>query len=141
MVDVEKASFSFESFKVPIFSSNESNHSGSDLQLGFSPAGKYNTNNGEFELKLQFITHESNKVDKIIFELTSVAVFKFSKSIPFEDIPPFFYKNAIAIMFPYLRAFISTLTLQANTKLLNLGLMNLSDLEKPLKDNTISISE
>ncbi len=141
MVDVEKAVFSFESFKVPIFSYNESNHSGSDLQLGFSPAGKYNTNNGEFELKLQFITHEANKVDKIIFELTSVAVFKFSKSIPFEDIPPFFYKNAIAIMFPYLRAFISTLTLQANTKLLNLGLMNLSDLEKPLKDNTISISE
>jgi hypothetical protein len=38
-------------------------------------------------------------------------------------------------MFPYLRVFASTLTLQANTKLLKLGLMNLSDLEVPLKEN------
>lgn len=141
MVDVEKAAFSFESFKVPMFSYNESNHSRTELKLGFLPTGKYNTKNGEFELKLQFITHEADNVDRVIFELTAVAIFKFSKPIPFEDIPSFFYRNAIAIMFPYLRAFISTLTLQANTKLLNLGLMNLSDLEQPLKNSTISIFE
>jgi len=42
-------------------------------------------------------------------------------------------------MFPYIRAFVSTLTLQANTKLLKLGLMNLSELEEPLKKNTIIV--
>ncbi|MBK7039827.1 MAG: protein-export chaperone SecB [Bacteroidetes bacterium] len=60
---------------------------------------------------------------------------------PLVEIPTFFYKNCIAIIFPYLRAFLSTLTLQANVKPLILPLMNLSGLEKPLIENTVLITE
>lgn len=42
------------------------------------------------------------------------AVFNFGCSIKFEEIPSYFYANSIAIIFPYVRAFISTVTLQAN---------------------------
>jgi preprotein translocase subunit SecB len=136
MIEAQRAAFSFESFKVPKFSYDEGNDSGSDIKLGFNPSGIYNSATGEFELTLQFMTHDASNLDKVIFQLTSIAIFKFDSNPKLEEIPPFFYKNAIAIMFPYLRAFISTLTLQANTKLLRLGLMNLSDLEKPLKENT-----
>lgn len=139
MLEVQNAAFSFESFKVPKFSFDEGNQLGAKLKLGFLPSGRYLSQTGEFELTLKFITHDAEDKDKIIFELTALAFFKFNSLIKYEEIPNFFYMNAIAIMFPYVRAFVSTLTLQANTKLLKLSLMNLADLEKPLKDNTIVV--
>ena len=86
-----------------------------------------------------FIAHEGEDTEKAVFKINSTAIFKFSSAIQIEEIPSYFYRNAIAIVFPYIRAFISTLTLQANTRLLKLGLMNLSALEKPLKENTVVI--
>jgi preprotein translocase subunit SecB len=139
MIETQKASFSFETFKVPKFSYNEENQTGADLKIGFMPSGKFHSSKGEFELTLLFITTDATELDRVIFELTSIAVFKFDSKIKLESIPSFFYKNAIAIMFPYVRAFISTLTLQANTKILNLSLLNLSNLEKPLIENTVEL--
>jgi len=139
MLKVEKAAFAFKSFKVPYFTFDDSNHSGNDIKMGFSPSGRYVSKTGEFELTLKFITHDTDSPDKIIFRLTAIGIFKFNTPIPYTEIPDFFYQNAIAIIFPYIRAFISTLTLQSNTKLLKLDLMNLSDLERPLIENTIEI--
>ncbi len=133
MVEAEKAAFSFVQFKIPNFKYNEANHTGNDVKVGFNPSGEYDQSKGEFNLILSFLTQEK---DNIIFELKAIGSFKFESAIKLDEIPNYFYKNAIAIMFPYVRAFISTLTLQANTKLLRLGLMNLSRLEKPLKENT-----
>lgn len=139
MLKAKDAAFSFESFKVPKFSFDEGNRLGTKLKLGFSPSGRYLSQTGEFELTLKFITHDIDDEEKIVFKLSAVAVFKFDSPISYEEIPDFFYVNAIAIMFPYVRAFVSTLTLQANTKLLKLSLMNLSDLEKPLRTNTVVV--
>lgn len=139
MIEAQKAAFSFEEFKVPQFSYNEAKHSGSNIQLGFNPSGRYSPEDGIFELKVMFIAHENEDLESMICDLTAIAKFKFESSLNIEDIPPYFYKNAIAIVFPYIRAFLSTLTLQANTKLLKLGLMNLSGLEKHLKENSIAV--
>lgn len=139
MLEVQKAPFSFDSFKVPKFSYNEGNRENTEVKIGFLPSGTYNPLSGDFTLTLQFISHEIGDESKTIFDLTAIATFKFSDKPSMENIPSFFYKNAIAIMFPYVRSFVSTLTLQANTKLLKLGLMNLSNLEKPLIENTIEI--
>ena len=139
MEEVQKAAFSFESFKVSQFSYNENNDNEKNLKIGLEPKGIYNSKTGEFTLSLEFISHNEDNTDNPIFQLKSVAVFKFKSNIDYSDIPKFFYMNSIAIMFPYLRAFISTLTLQANTKLLKLGLMNLSGLEEPLKNNVTVI--
>jgi len=139
MKEVQKAAFSFEKFKVPQFFYNENNDNGSGLKIGLEPKGTYNSKTGEFILNLNFISHNEDNLGNFIFQLNSIAVFKFESNMDYSNIPNFFYKNAIAIMFPYLRAFISTLTLQANTKLLKLGLMNLSGLEEPLKKNVTVI--
>jgi len=139
MLEAKNAAFSFDSFKVPKFSFDEGNQMGTKLKLGFSPSGRYFSQTGEFELTFKFITHDVDDEDKVVFKLTALALFKFDSPISSEEIPNFFYVNAIAIMFPYIRAFVSTLTLQANTKLLKLGLMNLSELEEPLKKNTIIV--
>ena len=94
-----------------------------DGGIGYKTGSKSNKDN----VKLLVKYYQENKPED------------FSIFLKLNSIPSFFYKNAIAIMFPYVRAFISTLTLQANTKLLNLGLMNLSSLEKPLIENTIEL--
>jgi preprotein translocase subunit SecB len=90
-----------------------------------------------YDLTLNIVVHDEKNPENIIFEVTSISRFRFDNLDSFESIPPYFYKNAIAIVFPYLRAFMSTLTLQANTRLIRLNLMNLSNLEQPLKDNTV----
>jgi len=136
MLEAKKASFSFVSFKVPRFSFDDNNHKGEQLKLGFMPKGHFVSKSGEFELSIKFVASENMESDKPVLELNAIAVFKFDSSIPFSEIPEFFYNNSIAIMFPYIRAFVSTLTLQANTKLLKLGLMNLTGLEEQLKSNT-----
>jgi len=139
MIEAQPAIFSFKEFKVPQFSYNEANQSDSNLKLGFKPSGRYESSTGIFELKIMFIASVDKEEGETIFDLTSVATFQFESAPILEDIPSYFYKNSIAIVFPYIRAFISTLTLQANTRLLRLGLMNLSNLEKPLIENTIAV--
>ena len=65
-----------------------------------------------------------------------VASFKFKENISLAEIPNFFYPNSIAILFPYVRAFVSTLTLQANIKPILLPTLNLSSLQDILRENT-----
>lgn len=136
MTEAQKVPFSLEELKIPRFSYNEDNHEGDDLRVGFIPKGEYNTSKGTYKLYLDLVT-KGNKSGDPVFQISTIAIFKFTSSIEFSEIPPYFYTNAIAIIFPYIRAFVSTLTLQANTKLLKLGLMNLTELAKPLKENTI----
>lgn len=138
MIEGENAIFEFESFKVPYFIFKESNVKTSEVKIGFLPSGKYYLSDSKYELKLRVIAHNiDNSDDKPIFKLTVVGVFKFKpENTQLENIPKFFYKNAIAIVFPYVRAFIFTMTAQSNTRVVKLGLMNLSNLEQPLMDNT-----
>lgn len=138
METAKKAAFAFKSFKIPSFSYNEQNHQNDDIKLGFSPQGQYATKTGVFELTLKLIAYNESR-ENPIFMLTAVASFQFNPVVPFQEIPKYFYVNAIAIMFPYVRAFVSTFTLQANTALITLNLMNLTGLEKHLIENTVNL--
>lgn len=72
-----------------------------------------------------------------LFQLNVLQTSDFENVSSFDEIPTYFYRNAIAIIFPYVRAFISTVTLQSNIPPVILPTMNLSSLESPLKENTI----
>ena len=52
------------------------------------------------------------------------------------EIPDFFYPNSLAIIFPYIRAFVSTLTLQANVRPIVLPTVNLMGLTDMLRKET-----
>ena len=56
--------------------------------------------------------------------------------MPLEEIPGFFYPNSLAIIFPYVRAFVSTITLQANVHPVMLPTLNLIGLTEELRSNT-----
>lgn len=138
MIEAKTAAFNFTSYQIPRISFIEPSDPNTTLSLEFEPSGRYIQKDGSFELQLIVSAHEGEEKEKEVLSLTCVAFFKFENDLPFDQIPNYFYKNAIAIVFPFLRSFISTLTLQANCGLIILGLMNLSNLEVPFIKNTIA---
>ncbi|HEY1040197.1 MAG TPA: hypothetical protein VGF30_12365 [Bacteroidia bacterium] len=136
MNETKKAAFEFVKFNISEFSFNETHGQTDSLAISFNPSGVYNESEAEFYLTLGFTAFEgeTNKVEKIKAKMN--VTFKFDKGTSFQEIPTFFYRNSIAIVFPYLRSFISTLTLQANLKLVILPVLNLTELEQQFRDNT-----
>lgn len=110
--------------------------SDTSFDIDFKPSGEYIQAEGIYHLKFTFQALKGNeKNPKILVVCT--ASFKFRENIPYNEIPNFFYPNSIAILFPYIRAFVSTLTLQANIKPILLPTLNLSSLQDTLKNQTV----
>ncbi|MGO3805987.1 MAG: protein-export chaperone SecB [Sphingobacterium sp.] len=66
-------------------------------------------------------------------------IFEFINVSQFSEIPDFFYTNCIAILFPYLRSYISTVTVQSNIKPIILPTLNLTPLAKKLRESSKEI--
>ncbi|MEQ8906060.1 hypothetical protein [Ekhidna sp.] len=107
--------------------------SDSPINIDINPSGYYNKESQEFDLLLDF-TATTSESKKDFIKAQMETKFKFKEKI--NEIPEFFFTNAPAIAFPYLRTFISTITLQANIRLLILPTLNLSPLAEVLKANT-----
>lgn len=138
MSETQAAAFKFEKYRIPEFSYTNSNRNKTTLGISINPKGYYSKGNFDVEINVKAV--DSENTDILILTLKCIATFKFEEDLPFASIPAYFYKNSIAIVFPYLRAFVSTLTLQANTGLIQLGLLNLSALEQELLDSTVDQS-
>ncbi len=133
----QEAVFKFDSYKISSFSFYEPKNDEQKINLAFNPSGVFIKNSKTFVLILEFAAIGNDDGD-IILKTKLESIFKF-ESIELETIPAYFYKNAIAIVFPYLRAFISTLTQLASVKHLLLPILNLESLEKKLKENVSQI--
>jgi preprotein translocase subunit SecB len=141
MSEVKIASFSFKGYQVKSFSYTEPvNPKIDSLSIDFDPSGTFSKSSGIFEVKFNFkaFIKDGDQTQDVI-TATLYTAFQFEEKIGLSDVPPYFYRNSIAIVFPYLRAFISNLTLQANVKPIILPILNLSDLEEPLRKNTDEI--
>lgn len=107
------------------------------IEVRFNPSGIFYHSNKTFILTLDFAVRTRND-KKEIFNTISKSKFVFSGNIASkDDIPPFFYANSIAIIYPYIRAFVSTVTLQAINHPLVLPTMNLFNLKDALIKNTV----
>lgn len=104
------------------------------LDIAFTPSGKYNPETGTYSLAFAFKAKAESGKPVITIECN--AVYCFNEAMPFEDIPVYFYSNSIAILFPYIRAFVSILTLQANVQPIMLPTFNLESLKDELLHNT-----
>ena len=104
-----------------------------ELTIAFKPSGKYYEIENRYELSFETDVYYESKTT---INVSCIASFTFNKDVKFDDIPDFFYPNSLAILFPYIRAFVSTLTLQANTSPLILPTVNLIGLTDELRQNT-----
>ena len=135
---MQKAAFSIINYQFDKVSIDLSNHSSKDLSLSFDTSGIYFNENQNFELR--FVVKVAQNADENPFaEISCKGTFKFENIESFENIPEFFYRNSIAILFPYVRAYLSLVTTQANVPGIILPTLNLSNLETELKKNTTQI--
>ncbi|MDQ5929477.1 MAG: hypothetical protein QG594_1256 [Bacteroidota bacterium] len=136
MNEIKPAAFSFEKFEIINFSYSKASVSSSELNLELTPSGVYDSLEGVFRLRFDFYAYTDNK-DTSEITATVVANFLFDDKPDFNKLPSYFYNNSMALVFPYLRAFISTLTLQANVPPIILPVINLTGFEAELKANTV----
>ncbi len=136
MSEPSKAAFAFLDFKIVHFSFNELEDELTDISININPSGKYFKSEGTFEVSLDFVAFEDSNKENEFIKIRLKSFYRFDKPIEYNEIPPYFYLNSVAIAFPYLRAFISNLTLQANIKPLILPVLNLTGLDQPLRENT-----
>jgi preprotein translocase subunit SecB len=140
MTTQKQASFQLNNFKINKFSFIDIPETENTLSLNFIPTGKFIQSNATYELSFTAQVFINNP-NEISIQAEMTAYFSFEEANNLDEIPTFFYRNAIAIVFPYMRSFLSSLTLQANIKHVLLPIMNLSNLEEPLKASTIVVSE
>lgn len=136
---MKNASFSLMGYRFPKASIDLSNlkSDGNSFAMNIIPSGKFNTSTREFDLKFIFTANLNDSTDSAI-SVVCEAFFQFADPISFEDIPEFFFPNSIAIIFPYVRAFVSTLSLQANyNPPIIIPTMNLSDLSDELRRHVV----
>lgn len=136
---MEQASFKFKDYKIVEFGFNSNKINGDgDISIKLDPSGVFNKTERIYSLTFNFYAFNKNSsFEENFVNCIMTANFHFSEDVvEIENIPTYFYANSIAIVFPYLRSFISSLTIQANLKPMILPTMNLSSLSVPLKENT-----
>lgn len=133
---VSKAAFRLEKFAFP-FAKLDLEGLPRELTLHniFSLKGFYRASAGEFKLCFIYEAKDQSS-SKAVVQVTCQAIFRFASDLDFDEIPEYFYQNSVAILFPYVRAFVSSLTLQANVTPIVLETLNLSSLKEELKNNT-----
>lgn len=108
------------------------------FDLKIEPSGIYFQRERQYVLNLVFkASYKKENTDFEVINIKLKAVFSFGDMVQTDNIPPYFYANSIAIIFPYVRAFVSTITLQANVAPIMIPTLNVSLLEHELRRNTV----
>lgn len=135
---MQKAAFSIEKYIFDKVNIDLSNHISKEISLSFDTKGTYIGEKTQYELTFSVTAfNEEKTINSPFLFIQCVGTFNFQEVTSFEEIPAFFYRNAIAILFPYLRAYVSVVTSQANIPGIILPTLNLSSLEDGLRKNTI----
>lgn len=139
MQNTKRASFSIDRYYFDQVHIDMNHRQGDKLFVDFQPSGVFDEKEKKFSLSFIFSALSTDEKETQPFvTIRCVGVFSFDNIHSLQDIPEFFYRNSIAILFPYLRAYTSMVTNQANIGSIMLPTLNLTSLEKPLKENTIT---
>lgn len=108
------------------------------LNLELEPTGVFSKKDKSYRLTFVFRAKNSNGGE--VVSIQCQAVFEFKAPLTLQDIPEHFFANSIAIVFPYMRSFISMTTLQAGLiPPIQLPIMNLTSFAPALKERSIEI--
>lgn len=132
---MEKATFKLNSYHFTKASLNFNLPPEAELNISFSPKGKFYEQEARYDLDFDVIV-ECKATQSVVVEVSCVASFSFEDNLSFSNIPAYFYPNSLAIIFPYVRAFVSTISLQANVQPIVLPTINLMGLTEKLKAQT-----
>ena len=136
---MKEAVFSLKGYKFPMVKLNfmDIKQGNNNLKLSIEPQGVFSKAKHSFLLTFNFIAFFEG--DSPCVEILCEGEFIFKDINSIDEIPSYFYANSIAILFPYIRAFVSVVTLQTNYPPIVLPTMNLSALSNTLRDKTCVI--
>lgn len=135
-----KAKFQFKNYKIiESYFELKGEKPSNAINLKFKPSGIINKENSSFKLRLGVFIEDENK--SFVIEVVIVGEFYFDIEISADHLHQYFYVNAPALLFPYVRAYISTLTTLSGINAINLPTLNLTALGGQLKENTVEIDD
>lgn len=103
-----------------------------DKAFDIKPYGVLNTKEKQFQLQLSVTLKDIE--ERMYIEVDMVGLFQYEGDE--EQVRSFLYLNASAILFPYIRAYISNLTATSGLSTVILPTMNLSSMKEELEKNT-----
>ena len=132
---MEKAAFKFDNYHFTKASLDFNIPTDAELNISFNPKGVFYAKDACYDLVFD-VTVECVETNTEVVKVSCEASFSFGNKLSIEDIPDYFYPNSLAIVFPYVRAFVSTISLQANVRPVVLPTINLMGLTEKLKEQT-----
>ncbi|MFZ3564066.1 protein-export chaperone SecB [Tenacibaculum finnmarkense] len=133
---MENSGFQFNGFLIKKTKIEIDNTENLNLSIKFKPSGTLNKNKTTFKLVLDAIITE--KTSKLNIQVQSEGVFTY-RNLTEEKLNQFLYLNAPAILFPYIRSYITSLTALSGISPVILPTLNLSSLKDDLKNNVTII--
>ncbi|MFA5327736.1 MAG: protein-export chaperone SecB [Prolixibacteraceae bacterium] len=135
MEEVIKSAFRFEKYSIlRSLIERTSSEAPKSLHIRFEPKGTHIKEAGSFELFLGVRIEDESK--SFLIEVDSSASYILEGEVTDKMLKTFFYLNAPAILFPYIRAYIATLTTLSGMAPINLPTLNLTQLAPELEKNT-----
>lgn len=132
---MEKAAFKLDNYHFTKASLDFNIPNDAELNISFNPKGVFYAKDARYDLVFDVIV-ECVETNTDVVKVSCEASFSFGNTVSIEDIPDYFYPNSLAIVFPYVRAFVSTISLQANVQPVVLPTVNLMGLTEKLKEQT-----
>jgi|SRR5690554_3377505 len=133
----KKSSLQFIGYKVKNSHIEFLEEDSKELKIRFEPKGVINNETNIFSLTMRVFINDKNDHLKINVEIEGQFKLNNREDSKIED---FLYLNAPAILFPYVRAYINTLTALSGNRPVVLPTLNLSGLRENLKNNTTEIN-
>lgn len=138
MSDLEKSSFRFVNFIVRESHIVLNSQGEFQINVNFNPKGYIFKALNQFHLELAVTITEQS--ERFHVNLVSIGVFEFDEGADLEAYKSsFFTLNAPAIIYPYIRAYVSTLTTQSGVFNVTLPTYNLTALADSLKKSIVEI--
>ena len=124
---MEKAAFKLDTYQFKKASIDFNIPNNTELDISFNPKGTFYQKENRYELSFDTIIRCKETGTEVI-NISCVAYFSFNTAVSLNEI----------ILFPYIRAFVSTISLQANTQPILLPTINLIGLTDELRYNTVA---
>ena len=123
---MQPAAFSFLGYTVEqIFLDQSKYHQSEEISVDFSPECHFSKSKA-FAKIILVVSIRNKKFEEAFCSISMIGNFQFNEDITKESIPDYFFQNSIAILYPYIRAFISLLSTQSQSQHILLPTFNLS---------------
>ena len=132
---MEKAAFKLDEYHFTKASLDFNIPNDAELSISINPSGVFHSKEARYDLMFD-VTVGCTETNTEVIKISCEASFSFDNKISIAEIPEYFYPNCLAIVFPYVRAFVSTISLQANVQPVVLPTINLMGLTEELKEQT-----